>query len=213
MTLPTIFDICQPRQDLLEGILAEADFAADLAQVLRGDAPDDYRDPVRFFATTHPTRGLQSLLWNICQRLSGGGQQVASIFRLDTNYGGGKTHALIALAHVADGAHAAPNISEFIDPTLLPKARVRVAAFDGENADPANGRLLEPGLRAYTPWGELAYALAGRSGYESVRRHVPTQGRAESKEGEEGAVGCPPQPGKDALCRVEAAQLVANSLS
>jgi predicted AAA+ superfamily ATPase len=66
-----------------------------LAQVLRGDAPADYQDPVKFFANTHPTRGLKDLLWNVCLRLSGSKDQVASIFRLDTNYGGGKTHALI----------------------------------------------------------------------------------------------------------------------
>ena len=46
---------------------------------------------------------------------------------------------------------------------------MRIAAFDGENADPANGRKMENGLLAYTPWGEIAYALAGREGYARVR--------------------------------------------
>ncbi len=58
---------------------------------------------------------------------------------------------------------------EFADPDLLPTGGVRVAAFDGENADPANGRTLEGDLRAYTPWGELAFALNGAEGYERVR--------------------------------------------
>ena len=169
MTLATIFDLCTPRPDVLQGTISESDFAADLAQVLRGDAPEEYKDPVKFFANTHPTRGLKDLLRNVCLRLTGNPGQVTSIFRLDTNYGGGKTHALIALTHAIKGMAGVPNAAEFLDPALLPTAKVRIAAFDGENADPLNGRPLEPGLRAYTPWGELAYALAGREGYELVR--------------------------------------------
>ncbi len=170
MTLPTLFDVCTPREDVRKGLLTEADFAADLAQVLRGDAPEEYRDPVRFFANTHPTRGLRNLLLNVCGRLRGDGGGAASIFRLDTNYGGGKTHALIALAHAARGMPGVPNVDEFIDPALPPAAGVRIAAFDGENADPANGRSLGNGLRAYTPWGEIAHALAGGEGYARVRK-------------------------------------------
>lgn len=169
MSLPTIFDLCEPREDVRQGAISESDFAADLAQVLRGDAPEEYKDPVKFFANTHPTRGLKDLLRNVCLRLSGSPHQLASIFRLDTKYGGGKTHALIALIHILMGLHRIPNIAELIDPALLPTGKVRIAAFDGENADPLNGRPLEPGLRAYTPWGELAYRLAGRAGYERVR--------------------------------------------
>ena len=176
MPIPTIFDLCRPREDILKGALAEAEFAADLAQVLTGTAPADYSNPVRFFANTYPTRGLKDLLANVCRRLSGAGGEAAAIFRLDTSYGGGKTHGLIALAHAARGMEGVVTPDEFIDLSLLPKGPVRVAAFDGENADPASGRTLEDGLRAYTPWGELAYALAGREGYERVRqsdeRHV-----------------------------------------
>ena len=174
MDLPTLFELCDPRPDVLAGNIAESDFAADLAQVLRGDAPEDYKDPVRFFANTHPTRGLKDLLRNICLRLGGQGEQVSSIFRLDTNYGGGKTHALIALTHAARGMREVPNVAEFIDPSLLPREPVRIAAFDGENADPANGRLVGDGIRAHTPWGELAHALAGKDGYERVRRSDET---------------------------------------
>ncbi|MDE2982966.1 MAG: DUF499 domain-containing protein [Gemmatimonadota bacterium] len=176
MPTPTIFDLCRPRDDILKGSVAEAEFAADLAQVLTGTAPADYTDPARFFANTHPTRGLKDLLANVCRRLSGVGGEAAAIFRLDTSYGGGKTHGLIALIHAARGMKGVADPDEFVDPSLLPDGSVRVAAFDGENADPASGRSLEHGLRAHTPWGELAYALAGRDGYERVResdeRHV-----------------------------------------
>jgi hypothetical protein len=170
MTLPTLFDICTPRKDVLEGKIAESDFAADLAQVLRGDAPEEYADPVRFFANTYPTRGLKNLMLNVCLRLYASGLSVASILRLDTNYGGGKTHGLIALYHAARGMQGVPNVAEFIDPAIITQQAVRIAAFDGENADPSNGRPLGGGLRAYTPWGELAYGLAGAEGYEKVRR-------------------------------------------
>ena len=170
MTVPTVFETCRPRADVLRGAIAEADFAADLAQVIVGNGSAEYLDPARFFANTYPTRGLRNLLGNVCLRLAGTGGEVASIFRLDTSYGGGKSHGLIALCHASRGPQDVSGIAEFVDPSLLPQGRVRVAAFDGENADPANGRRMEDGVLAYTPWGEIACALAGRDGYERVRK-------------------------------------------
>lgn len=170
MSVPTIFDLCTPRADVLSGNIRESDFAADLAQVLRGDAPEEYRDPARFFANTHPTRGLKNLLRNVLLRLGGRGGEVAPIFRLDTQYGGGKTHALIALAHAARGMQGVRNVSEFVDPELVPRTTVRIAMFDGENADPSNGRLLGDGVRARTPWGEIAFQLGQREAFERIRR-------------------------------------------
>ncbi len=169
MKIATIFDTCRPRSDVLKGAVAEADFAADLAQVISGRGPQEYLNPARFFANTYPTRGLANLLLNVCRRLTGAGGEAAAIFRLDTSYGGGKTHGLIALAHAARGVKGVPNIVEFIDPSLLPEGHVRVAAFDGENADPANGRAMGDRVLAHTPWGEIAYALAGKVGYDRVR--------------------------------------------
>ena len=169
MTVPTIFETCRPRPDVLAGAVTEADFAADLAQVIVGKGAADYLDPARFFANTYPTRGLKNLLGNVCGRLSGAGGEVASIFRLDTSYGGGKSHGLIALCHAARSGLDVPGMGEFVDPACLPRGRVRIAAFDGENADPANGRRMEGGHLAYTPWGEIASALGGKDGYERVR--------------------------------------------
>ena len=159
----------RPRADVLTGAMTEADFAADLAQVILGEGNAEYLDPARFFAHTYPTRGLKNLLANVCRRLTGAGGEVASIFRLDTTYGGGKSHGLIALCHAARGMRGVSGITEFVDPSLLPRGPVRIAAFDGENADPANGRRMKDGLLAYTPWGEIAYALAGHEGYARVR--------------------------------------------
>ena len=71
-TLPSIFSVCKPKDDVLQGTMADAEFAADLAQVLRGNAPAQYADPARFFSNTYPTRGLKDLLLNVCGRLSNG---------------------------------------------------------------------------------------------------------------------------------------------
>ena len=169
MSIRTIFKTCRPRSDVLQGTVAEADFAADLAQVVTGEGSAEYVDPARFFANTYPTRGLKNLLANVCRRLSGAGGEAAAIFRLNTSYGGDKTHGLIALAHAARGSTGVAGVEEFIDPALLPQGPVRLAAFDGENADPANGRTMGESVRARTPWGEIAYALAGTAGYERVK--------------------------------------------
>ncbi len=170
MTAPTVFESCRPRADVLANAVAEADFAADLAQVIVGEGTEDYADPARFFANTYPTRGLRNLLTNVCRRLSGAGGEAASIFRLDTSYGGGKSHGLIALCHAARAGSEVPGIEEFVDPALAPARPVRIAAFDGENADPANGRRMPAGQLAFTPWGEIASALSGAEGYERVRK-------------------------------------------
>src|SRR5690606_14427948 len=109
-----------------------------------------------------------------CRRLRGTGGEVNSVIRLDTQYGGGKTHGLIALVHAARGMQDVPNAHEFIDPALLPTGNIRIAALDGENSDPSNGLRLEDGVLAHSMWGELAYRLAGRAGYERVRRSDET---------------------------------------
>ena len=103
--LPTIFDLCEPRKDVRAGTATDSDFAADLAHVLRPGEPDEYRDAARFFANTYPTDGLKDLLKNVCGRITGKGAAVAAIFRLDTSFGGGKTHGLIALVHPTPASH------------------------------------------------------------------------------------------------------------
>jgi hypothetical protein len=163
-----LYSICQPRQDVLQGALRESDFAADLSQVLKGEAPDEYKLPDQFFANTYPTKGLKSILKLVALRVMDRPEQIGAIFRLDTQFGGGKTHALIALAHAMRGLSGVAEADEFLDADLRPGSPIRIAAFDGENADPANGRKLSDSIRAYTPWGELAYALAGEPGYRLV---------------------------------------------
>lgn len=160
----------KPRDDVAKGTIADSDYAANLANVLTGRASRDYTDAPIFFTNTYPTEGLKELLVNVCGRLSGRGESVSAVFRLDTSFGGGKTHGLIALVHAAAGMKGVSNVSEFLDPAPVPNGPVRVAAFDGENSDPANGRPMGDGVRAHTPWGEIAYQLAGKAGYEIVRQ-------------------------------------------
>ena len=71
--MKSIFELCEPRDDVKTGGIRESEFAADLAQVLRGEAPPEYRDAATFFANTHPTDGLRRLLDNVCRRISGKG--------------------------------------------------------------------------------------------------------------------------------------------
>ena len=90
MSLRTIFETCRPRADVEAGTTKDEQFAADLAQVIRGTAPDEYRVPAVFFCNSYPTRGMKELLKAVCRRLSGQGGEVGSVFQLDTQYGGGR---------------------------------------------------------------------------------------------------------------------------
>lgn len=162
--LPSIFDACTPRQDILEGNF-EAGLAADLARVAQGDANPEYVNPTKFFAGTYPTKGIKVLLRHVLERL--GGKNSSAIFWLDTSFGGGKTHALIALLHATQSPR--PDImSKFVDTALLPRASVKLAVFDGNNADISSGHDIGEGIRARTPWGEIAYRLGGKRGYNRV---------------------------------------------
>ncbi|MDQ0566859.1 DUF499 domain-containing protein [Erythrobacter citreus] len=166
----SIFTACQPRQDILDGTISEADFAARLGSVISGVGSPDYVDPARFFSNTHPTAGLRTLIGEVMRRLSGKGDGSAT-FRLDTSFGGGKTHGLIALVHAARWGSAHGNeLRSFVGDDALDAVDASVAAFDGEAADPTNGRLMGDGIRAFTPWGEIAYQLGGPEGYETVRK-------------------------------------------
>ena len=162
MTL--VFDVCKPRDDVLSDAISESEFAANLSFVVSAKAHPDYQQADRFFANTYPTEGLKELLHSVCSRLSGQ-PTVSAIFRLDTAFGGGKTHGLIALFHAAKGMPGVADVAEFVDPALVPTGTVRIAAYDGENADVANGRPMGDGVRAF-----IAYQLAGPGGYEVVRK-------------------------------------------
>ena len=87
MTLLSIFELCKPRDDVAKGTISDSDYAANLANVLTGRASRDYTDAPTFFTNTYPTEGLKELLANVCGRLSGRGESVSAVFRLDTQTG------------------------------------------------------------------------------------------------------------------------------
>ena len=177
--LAPIADTCQPRADVLAGGLEGKHFAAQLDQVIRN--PDDYAsyaDAESFFALTYPTEGLKELLAGTFARFTppspgAGGDAPApapgpanprppaaehAVYRYETSFGGGKTHGLIALWHLAQGARPA-NVGEFIDPALLPDPEgCQVAAVSGLSLDPVNG-LTTGAVTTYTLWGEIARQL------------------------------------------------------
>ena len=91
--------IAVPHEDILQGRLTMDVFAADLWEVFQGRAPDEYQDPQRFFQKTYVTEGLTHLLEVVRKRLDGRGGD--PVIQVQTPFGGGKTHALIAMYHKA----------------------------------------------------------------------------------------------------------------
>ena len=162
-----VFETCQPRPEVLSGALKEEIFAARLKDVIDGHAEDVYQDPARFFDNTYPTAGLRSLLQEALGRLSGLQPANNPVIRLETAFGGGKTHGLIALYHAARGRATAAMVGGMLDPALLPRpGQVCAVGVVGSDLDPSTG-LYHPqdGVRTLTLWGELAYQLAGAEGY------------------------------------------------
>jgi predicted AAA+ superfamily ATPase len=165
----TVFETCQPREEVLRGELREQQFAASLTRVLRGDADAVYGDPPTFFKNTYATGGLRNLLSEALGRLTGQKSASAPVIRVEASFGGGKTHNLIALYHVCRSPLAARSFPAFVPADLLPRKPLDlVAGVVGGDLDAANG--IDHGdVRTFTLWGEIAYQLAGAEGYEILR--------------------------------------------
>lgn len=173
--MATLYESVKPRADVLAGTLTEAVFAASLEEVVAGTAPAAYGDPGTFFAGTYPSGGLKSLLGEALGRLGGGKPDGASVIRLETNLGGGKTHNLIALYHSARGGLSRDRAAEFMDLTLLPTQPVeQVGVFVGSSAG-ATSFPKTNGVSPQTVWGHLALQLGGNAAYQHIR--VDDQGR------------------------------------
>ena len=168
---------CILRDDVRQGTLELAEFAADLYAVRMKDAPNVYQVPTLFFDRTYPTHKLKTLVQNVLRRLSGKGGN--PILTLQVAYGGGKTHALITLLHLAEHGtdfQTHPTVQEFIGFSgldTIPRTRVAILPFD--QFDVKNGlSVVSPNgkqKRVKTPWGALAYQLAGDKGLEIVAKH------------------------------------------
>ena len=182
-----IIETCQPRSDVLRGGLSDNHFAAQLDQVVRTpEAYPVYGSPDEFFTLTYPTQGLRDLLSRTFGRLTGARVEGAQhgVIRSETSFGGGKTHSLIAVYHLAKGARPS-NLSEFIEPSLLPP-ECQVAAIVADTLDPANG-LVTNGILTHTIWGELGAQL-GPFAYHQLQRSDETR-TAPGKETLASAIG------------------------
>ncbi len=98
--------IAIPHKDILEGRFTMDVFAADLFEVSQKRGHDEYRDADTFFKKTYLTQGLKNLLNIVEKRLSGNGGD--PVIQIQTPFGGGKTHALIAMYHKATDWKAEP---------------------------------------------------------------------------------------------------------
>ena len=164
-------EVVTPHADVASGRYQQAEFAADLWQVHLGEGSDEYRKPAEFFRRTFLTESLKRLLVGGVQRLSGQGGD--PVVQLQTNFGGGKTHSMLALYHLFGGA--APGELSGIDGVLaeagvkaLPKAR-RVVLV-GNKISPGNPVTKADGTVVRTLWGELAYQLGGVKAFARIAK-------------------------------------------
>lgn len=171
MSLKPWREIARPHKDVLEGSFKQSEFAADISQVAAGKAPAEYQDAEKFFARTFITEGMRLLLLSVAQRL--GGQGGDPVIQLQTAFGGGKTHTMLAVYHLASrtgGTSALEGIPPILDAagiTELPRARV--AVIDGIALAPSQELVKKDGQKVTTLWGELAWQLLGEDGLAMLR--------------------------------------------
>ncbi len=169
MSLKPWREIARPHQDVLEGAFKQSEFAADISRVASGGAEPEYQDAEKFFSRTYITEGMRLLLISVAQRLAGQGGD--PVIQLQTAFGGGKTHTLVAVYHLASRIVGTDKLSGV--PPLLDEAGIsslphaRVAVIDGIRLSPSQPREYS-GIMANTLWGELAWQLLGEEGYRLV---------------------------------------------
>ncbi len=163
-------EIITPHPDVSSGRYQQAEFAADLNQVYRGEGSDEYRDAKEFFRRTYLTEGLKSLLIGALKRLSGAGGD--PVIQLQTNFGGGKTHSMIALYHLFSSGESASSLvgieNVFANAEVEKIPQGKCAVLVAQALSVAISRPKEDGTIIRTMWGELAYQLGGREGFEMV---------------------------------------------
>ena len=163
-------EVVTPHDDVATGEFQQAEFAADLAKVHNGSAPSEYLDPGEFFSRTYLTDGLSDLLIHAAKRLSGKGGD--PVVELQTNFGGGKTHTLLALYHMAGEKNAKdlPGLDQLIESkNLTVPAKVNRAVLVGTSRGPQDVNRIRDGFEIRTTWGEMAWQLGGKQGYSLVK--------------------------------------------
>ncbi len=166
--LPSWRDVMEPHPDVAQGRYKNAEFAADLAQVARGEGAYEYRDPVEFFARTYVTEGMAGLLVQSLRRISG--KDGEPVIQLKTAFGGGKTHSMLALYHLLRGRitlDKIPNVRHVLEKAELSDLpRANVAVLVGTALDPTKAKRPGnmPGITINTLWGEMAAQLVESAG-------------------------------------------------
>lgn len=159
------YRVATPRREVREGRSFNPDeFAIALEQVVAGTAPLDYRDPQQFFARTSFTRALREHSSTVMRRLAGQTENSPPVLTLITQFGGGKTHTLTTLYHLArngDSIRDSHGVADLLRETGLPSVpTAKVAVFVGNAWDPQPGR--------ETPWIDIARQLAGDAGVTAL---------------------------------------------
>lgn len=164
-------EVVTPHPDVASGRYQQAEFAADLWQVHLGEGSDEYRKPTEFFRRTFLTESLKRLLVGGVQRIAGKGGD--PVVQLQTNFGGGKTHSMLALYHLFSGGEL--NDLAGVDEVLaaagvksLPK--VRRVVLVGNKISPGNPVTKADGTVVRTLWGELAYQLGGKKAFARIAK-------------------------------------------
>jgi hypothetical protein len=174
--LPGWREVMEPHPDVAQGRYRNAEFAADLAQVARGEGSYEYRDPVEFFARTFVTEGMTGLLTQALLRVCG--KDGEPVIQLKTAFGGGKTHSMLALYHLMRGRVSPEKIPQ-VKPVLeragvsmLPKTHVAVLV--GTALDPSKSKRPNnmPGITINTLWGEMTAQLAESAGNPKLYDYV-----------------------------------------
>ena len=153
------------RKEVREGRSFNPDeFAIHLEQVVSGKAPEDYRNPKEFFSRTCFTSALKEHAGMVLRRLAGSTRNTSPVLTLVTQFGGGKTHTLAALYHLAKAGKKAnkfDGIADLLEENNLSDVpEAKVAVFVGNAWDPKKGR--------ETPWIDIAHQLAGKKGVEAL---------------------------------------------
>ncbi len=164
-------DVAPPHADVMAARFQEAEFAADLSTVARGEGAETYRDPREFFRITYMTGGLRKVLVGAVERLAGKGGE--PVIGLQTSFGGGKTHTMLALYHLAGTANpeTLPGLAEIFAEASVSSLALRSppVAFVG-TAFGANQPIAVEGARTVkTLWGMIAVKLGGWRAYDTIK--------------------------------------------
>ena len=163
-------EVVSPHRDVASGRYQQAEFAADLWQVHIGEGADEYKKPVEFFRRTFLTDSLKQLLIGAIRRLSSDGGD--PVIQLQTNFGGGKTHSMLALYHLFSGTTRSELLgieAVMKEAEIAELPSVKRVVLVGNKISPGNPVRKDDGTLVHTLWGEMAWQLGGREAYDRIR--------------------------------------------